>query len=171
MASNVGQTLPFAAHHTGSLWVHGDLETTPGGVTSLGVGGVASSERALLDHTMVPGYLRVDALASERIERYFLSLRVENVANVRYVRGGNDVNGILPGAPRIAPRGHRRLAPLSEAEPDLLGGDRLVRLGLVDAGDRVVRVEVAPEDLAVAGRAVGRVRTNLRTPRIPLPSW
>ena len=98
--AKIGAPLPFSAHHTGAVWLHGSLRPAPQDGPSLGIGGVGTSERSLLDGTTVPGYVRLDAVAAYRLGVVSASLRVENVLGVRYVRGGNDVNSILPGAPR-----------------------------------------------------------------------
>jgi iron complex outermembrane receptor protein len=99
--TNVGKPLPFAAKHSGAAWVQTSFLDARARGPSLGVGGVATSERSLLDHTTVPGYGRVDAVAGYRFGRELgARLRVQNALDQRYVRGGNDTNGILPGAPR-----------------------------------------------------------------------
>jgi iron complex outermembrane receptor protein len=98
---NVGKPLPFAARHSGAAWAYATFLDARGVGPTMGLGGVAMSERSLLDHTAVPGYVRFDAVAGYQFGRRLgARLRMQNVGDARYVRGGNDVNGILPGAPR-----------------------------------------------------------------------
>lgn len=98
--ANVGKQLPLAARHAAALWSQLELPVRAGERLGLGVGGVYRGERPLEDETSVPAYLRIDAILSYRTAHLRSALRVENLLDARYVRGGLRADAVLLGAPR-----------------------------------------------------------------------
>ncbi len=98
--SQVGQQFPLVAKNTAAVWGQVDVPTTGSDQLGVGVGVTYRGERSLLDGAMVPGFARVDSVLSYATPTVRTSLRVENLLDTRYVKGGLTRFAVLQGAPR-----------------------------------------------------------------------
>jgi catecholate siderophore receptor len=95
-----GNRAGLVPRHSGNLWSMVDV--TPR--LTLGAGMTAAGDRFTSNDDLVrlPGYLRVDAVASYRIGSYELALNLQNLLNERYPESAGSNFNIYPGAPRHA---------------------------------------------------------------------
>lgn len=97
---NIGTALPLTARHSGGSFAVLNAPEGPLHGANIGGGAVYTSERALNDHTQIPGYVRFDGRLGFRSGRLESTLFVENLFDRRYIRSGTDRLGILYGSPR-----------------------------------------------------------------------
>ncbi len=104
----VGNTLPFAPHTSGSLWLRQDLPLNEGWplITAWNIGAGAFYQGARfgdLENTLVlPAYWRFDASLSVSAGAWRADLGIDNLANRRYFDSGTGYGAgvIYPGEPR-----------------------------------------------------------------------
>ena len=104
----VGNTFQNAPRHSGSVWTVYEVQRGVLSGLSFGGGVQARSYRFVdpLDDVVLPGYGRVDAMASyvfgpthREEKRYKITVNIQNLANRRYFETGNTPTVIFPGSP------------------------------------------------------------------------
>lgn len=83
--------------HNASIWIRQALTTN----LSAGLGVLAhSGQYALSDNTVrLPGYARTDMALTYRQKSYDVTLKLNNIGNIRYMESANNNVQIQPGAP------------------------------------------------------------------------
>jgi len=104
----VGNTFQNAPRHSGSIWTVYELQHGPLRGLSFGGGVQARSYRYVdpADDVLLPGYGRVDAMASYSFgrssrheNRYRIAINIQNLTNRLYFVSGNTPTVIFPGSP------------------------------------------------------------------------
>lgn len=104
----IGNIFQNAPRHSSSIWTVYELQHAPLSGLSFGGGVHALSYRFVdpSDDVVLPGYGRVDAMASyafgsthKEEKRYKVSVNVQNLTNRKYFESGNTPTVIFPGSP------------------------------------------------------------------------